>query len=339
MRRLLNPHSLSPRRGEGRGEGLLLLATVLVFAACARQQPTCSDGVRNGQESDVDCGGPECPSCELTNDCELDEDCASGFCRQHVCAPALPQVECRRNADCAGGSCVDGRCAAACQPPLSTCGPSCVDLRFDFSSCGRCGRVCRPYERCENGQCTERCPPGTLQCAPPDAGALCVDPQRDALHCGNCTTVCSPGQSCRLGTCQPDCAAFQSLCGGQCVSTSTDPQHCGGCDRPCDGGVCSMGACRPACAAPATVCDGGLLCVDTRFDPLHCGACGAACPPVPHARPLCINQQCTRTDCDPGFEDCDGLPFNGCEAQLAVDPLNCGVCRRACMPCFGGMCP
>lgn len=313
-----------------------LLMVALIAAACTRPPPTCTDQTRNGQESDVDCGGPDCQRCELTKTCATHEDCTSGLCRQRTCAPRL-EVECRRNTDCPSGSCLDGVCGPACAPPLSPCGQTCVDPRNDPAHCGMCSRACTANERCENGMCTVRCPPATMLC-PADGGTLCVDPMRDALHCGNCTTACPAGQACRLGMCEPDCAPFQAFCAGQCVNTSTDPRHCGGCDRGCDGGLCSMGMCRAACVAPTTACDGGAQCVDVRFDPMNCGACGVPCPPVPHALPLCLEQQCTRTECDPGFDDCNGFPGDGCEADLANDPMNCGVCRRACS-CVNGMCP
>src|SRR5258708_34058148 len=38
---------------------------------------TCFDGVRNGPESDVDCGG-DCPACERGDRCNSPRDCYSG---------------------------------------------------------------------------------------------------------------------------------------------------------------------------------------------------------------------------------------------------------------------
>jgi hypothetical protein len=38
--------------------------------------PTCTDGVQNGDESDVDCGGTKCPKCAVGKKCNLDGDCA-----------------------------------------------------------------------------------------------------------------------------------------------------------------------------------------------------------------------------------------------------------------------
>ncbi len=46
---------------------------------------TCLDGLKNGMESDVDCGGPACQGCLDAEGCVDGLDCASGFCGEHVC--------------------------------------------------------------------------------------------------------------------------------------------------------------------------------------------------------------------------------------------------------------
>ncbi len=66
------------------------------FAFCANELPNfclsdcverqrCTDGVRNGQETDVDCGGPVCGSCPDGSMCLTDFDCLSGACESGVC--------------------------------------------------------------------------------------------------------------------------------------------------------------------------------------------------------------------------------------------------------------
>jgi hypothetical protein len=48
----------------------------------------CSDGVKNGSETDVDCGGSGCPAankCAATKHCALPGDCQSGVCQSGVC--------------------------------------------------------------------------------------------------------------------------------------------------------------------------------------------------------------------------------------------------------------
>jgi len=46
---------------------------------------TCFDGVRDGPESDVDCGG-DCPACERSDRCTSPHDCYSGRCAEGKCA-------------------------------------------------------------------------------------------------------------------------------------------------------------------------------------------------------------------------------------------------------------
>ncbi len=56
---------------------------------CAAAPPvaSCVDGVRNGGETGVDCGGPDCPKCPVGEACATGADCASGGCNYSgVCA-------------------------------------------------------------------------------------------------------------------------------------------------------------------------------------------------------------------------------------------------------------
>ena len=56
-------------------------------------EPTCDDGLRSGDQTDVDCGGDVCEPCPLGGGCMIDEDCAEGVCSIEQCIPvdeALP---------------------------------------------------------------------------------------------------------------------------------------------------------------------------------------------------------------------------------------------------------
>jgi cysteine-rich repeat protein len=46
---------------------------------------SCSDGVANGGETDVDCGGPTCAGCTDHMNCDDGDDCASTFCSANSC--------------------------------------------------------------------------------------------------------------------------------------------------------------------------------------------------------------------------------------------------------------
>ncbi len=49
--------------------------------------PTCTDGIQNGSETDVDCGGGTCPTCANGLGCQANSDCTSGNCMANVCQP------------------------------------------------------------------------------------------------------------------------------------------------------------------------------------------------------------------------------------------------------------
>jgi hypothetical protein len=48
--------------------------------ACIGATPTCTDGNKNGNETDVDCGGGTCPTCAVSKHCAVDSDCTSNAC-------------------------------------------------------------------------------------------------------------------------------------------------------------------------------------------------------------------------------------------------------------------
>ena len=53
---------------------------------------TCVDGLKNGKETDVDCGG-NCPVCDDGKDCAADTDCKVGTCFAGKCAPRAWTLE------------------------------------------------------------------------------------------------------------------------------------------------------------------------------------------------------------------------------------------------------
>ncbi len=58
----------------------------LTEGTCA---PTCSDGILNGTETDLDCGGASCSGCDDGDSCSLASDCTSGVCTSSVCQVPL----------------------------------------------------------------------------------------------------------------------------------------------------------------------------------------------------------------------------------------------------------
>lgn len=72
---------------------------------------TCSDGVRNGAETDIDCGGGSCGPCADGSSCSTGPDCVSGLCTGGVCVqpPSPLSVTFETTSNWPGGYCVNLR--------------------------------------------------------------------------------------------------------------------------------------------------------------------------------------------------------------------------------------
>jgi hypothetical protein len=79
--------------------GRLLSATAMVTIAAKTTQSltidltgtwpaTCFDGAKDGNETDVDCGGGQCPGCALGSACAIATDCATASCSASTCEQA-----------------------------------------------------------------------------------------------------------------------------------------------------------------------------------------------------------------------------------------------------------
>ncbi len=86
--------------------------------------PTCTDGVQNGNETGVDCGGPDCPACPtctdgILNGNETDVDCGGPDCPAcPTCSDGIQNGD-ETGVDCGGSSC----------PPCG--GGGCTYVTFD----------------------------------------------------------------------------------------------------------------------------------------------------------------------------------------------------------------
>ena len=109
--------------------------------------PSCTDSVKNANETDVDCGGGTCPPCSIGEGCIVGTDCETHACNAvHVCVPALcndmVQNAGESDLDCGGPDCLPCAVGLKCNQP-----EDCVSLA------------------CDGGICTGECTPGEKQCA------------------------------------------------------------------------------------------------------------------------------------------------------------------------------
>jgi len=71
----------------------------------------CPDGVKNGKETGVDCGGTDCPACAAGQVCKTAADCASGHCVGLVCVACIAADECPApGGECGQPACVKNAC-------------------------------------------------------------------------------------------------------------------------------------------------------------------------------------------------------------------------------------
>jgi hypothetical protein len=208
--------------------------------------PTCEDGIKNQDESDVDCGGATCPACADGSVCGEDSDCAIASCIDLTCkAPTCDdgyQNQDETDVDCGGPSC------SGCADNYACTGP----------------------DDCQSGVCTDGL------CTPPSCADGVVNQDESDVDCGG--TVCT---GC-LGdmTCAGDADCLSGVCtGGLCepVECLVD-NDCNDLDAECANGKCDLDS-HTCVAAPANdgmACDDGNLCVDaTTCDD---GVCGGGSP-------------------------------------------------------------
>ncbi len=163
---------------------------------------------------------------------------------------------------------------------------------------------------CFEGACVPCTPDNDIcelgyYCAPDNTcivGCAIDEDCPDALVCGldNICTGCVMDANCALG----------SICmDGDCVEGCTDQQPCP-----------NMLAC----------CTGD--CVDPLNDFDFCGGCDAdPCPDFPHASDVCDMGVCGMGDCDPGWNNCNGVQADGCETQSA-----CACVPGSQIDCYSG---
>jgi hypothetical protein len=214
---------------------------------------SCTDGVKDGTETDVDCGGAQCQPCADGKDCLLDSDCVDQVCTGGICqAP----------------SCTDGvqngqETAVDCGGP--TC-PACVN-----------GDGCKKASDCQSLSCQgDLCVAATCTDGIQDQDETDVD--CGGLHCN----PCADGKHCKVTADCVDkvCSGSPTVCqaptctDGVQNGTETDIDCGGTMCQPCNIGEkcvtaddCVGKICNSTCQCPTGMLDvpiqgGGVYCID-----------------------------------------------------------------------------
>jgi hypothetical protein len=317
------------------------------------QAPTCSDGVKNGNETDTDCGGsalvfdggsdPACPKCADKLHCALDTDCTNNQCfgsNPGTCVSCHDGVKDGNETgqDCGGSDC-DGQ-GLTCATGLGCGAPAdCASGVCQSSVCATLpdGTACTGSPQCTNGNC--------------------IGPAGSQICCHTaCTGTCQACTMALTGAADGTCAnitAGTAAPTGQCSVTTT----CGNDGKCAAGGACEQAANTVSCQSAS--CNNGQIiaaasCSGTGTCPtVSATACpgGFVCASATACKTACASN----TDCQGTGVFCQNPGASGtCVALLAAGAVcannsqcssnTCGTsgtgthcCTAACSP-SGGTC-
>lgn len=306
------------------------------------------DATVPGPDASADACAATPESCnERDDDCDgrVDEDFDLATDPNHCggCGMICPLEPRNGSPSCAGSECV-----LACDDGFADCNvdidDGCEASLASGTNCGACGTVCggaTPFCQTRSGggfECVSNCDAALMRC-----GDSCVDIVADALHCGGCDVVCAepPRGSpvCAASTCGLACDAGFDDCNATlddgCETPLDRVNNCGGCGvrcrrdhaaESCPGQMCMIGACDMGWGDCNTDPDDG--CERDIRTLTDCGGCGTACT-VDRGTPSCSTGTCGVSDCDAGFEDCNGVAGDGCETRTGT-LSDCSGCGDAC---------
>ncbi|MFT3775481.1 MAG: hypothetical protein QM820_59800 [Minicystis sp.] len=242
----------------------------------AKQCVSCADGIKNGKETDVDCGGPDCGAC-LGQPCDPQNNCGNGtFCsiQDNICCSTVCGDKCEACVQVKTGQ-PDGTCAAV---------PYTMDPDNECGALGGCGQA--PHKcRCEDGmknndESDVDC--GGMTCPRCGGGQMCGDP----TDCASTVPACVSGACCS-SLCTAPCFYCDTF--GQCISappgypnaTCSANQACGPAGVTCAGKA----------GAPCNAAFGGADCLS--------GVCGGT--PTKTCQKSAPGKPCNSdTDCSAG---------------------------------------
>lgn len=254
----------------------------------------CRDGTRDGDESDVDCGG-SCGPCSPGGGCSQASDCGSGMACGFSNGACFGGVRAKRV--CWPAQCEDGIDpeAGECGQANSPCGQNCACVTSCDSSSSN---TCPAGEQCAKGM------GGPLGASTPD---VCLDPSCPSNSpplCGGDGTLCGPC-ICTPGCSHATCASPGDGCGGLC------PAVC-----PIGG----SGSGGPNCTTDLT-CPAGAVCLTNQDGSRTCRP--AECATASLVPPLCGSPTAPcGTQCPTCVAACDGR-------VCGADPMcgaSCGTC-------------
>ena len=231
--------------------------------------PTCGDEVLNNQETDTDCGGPNCRAlkpCDSGGKCQVDDDCSNKYCKNDVCTKptctdgAKNQDE--TGLDCGGPTC-RGVQSKKC-PDNQGCAAS-ADCSSGFcSSANFCSPAGCANGAKDNNETDKDC--GGDDCR---SSSPCALTKACVIH-ADCASAACVGNKCVAASCSDSIQNQGETavdCGGPTCSpagkTCATPKACAA-NRDCSSGFCLNDKCSDQCLANPVVlgcpCSSGVAC-------------------------------------------------------------------------------
>jgi hypothetical protein len=261
------------------------------------QAPTCLDLVKNGTETDVDCGG-SCGPCTSGKLCGVASDCQSLVCTGNpkscqvpscadlvknqgetdvdcggatICARCGTSKACVGAGDCASRVCSGSLCqAAVCNDGVKNQNETDIDCGGVCPHCGT-GQTCSSGADCTLALCIISAGNTSPTCQPQSCADGIKNQTETDTDCGGTAgcAKCTAGRACAVGT---DCDC-QFCNGGVCSSqVCGDGIQCG--TEACDDGANDQcGGCNTNCTAPGT--GAGVQtcrCADATVEQACCGS-------------------------------------------------------------------
>lgn len=279
---------------------------------------SCGDGVVNGDETDVDCGG-SCGPCDDGQGCAAPDDCTSEVCTDGTCqAPRCGDGVVHEGEACDEGGPTD-TCTAECTP--AECGNGVIE---GAEACD---------DTTESATCNDNCTLAACGDAVLNvtAGETCDDGAESATCNADCTAAaCGDGivneaasETCddigETKTCNVDCTT--AACGDEVVNTTAG--------EACDAGGSNTAECDSDCTV--------VSCGDGFVNPVS----GEECDDMVQSATCDVD--CTTATCGDGVvneaagEQCDG----GAPGECGPDCLFVGcppdaeaVAMAACMAAY-----
>ena len=322
----------------------------------------CQNGVVDGEETDVDCGGTQCAPCDPGESCDADGDCASESCAAETCVAASCSDGVHNgnesNVDCGGdecGPCDDGQgclltgdcislvcLSEVCVPPSCDDGVRNGD-ESDEDCGGSCGATCEDGETCED---EADCISGVCE-----AGVCAAESCDDGVRNGSETDVDCGGEACdpceAPGMCEVPADCVSGVCTkGMCTPAACDDgiQNGSESDVDCGGDTCAPCDDGDACNEPedcsSAVCSGGTCDVPTCSDgaqnqdetDVDCG--GATCGPCDDGGGCIEGSDCVSEICDPESNTCEAASCDDGVLNGSETDVDCG--GPACSGCDTG---